>query len=128
MPKGQPRHDPVPLLEWVTAALGALIALTLIGVIGWSAANEHPDELPKLRVEAGPIETANTRRAVRFTVYNRAGRTAKQVQIEGKLGEQTASATLDYVPGRSQEPGALLFDPEPRWGIVELRVTGYQLP
>ncbi len=127
MPKRQSHHDPVPLLEWVTAALGALIALTLIGVIGWSAANEHPDELPRLSVAAGPVEPAGARRAVRFTVSNSAGRTAKQVQIEGKLGEQSASATLDYVPGRSEESGALLFDAGPR-GRVEVKVTGYQLP
>ncbi|MCA1662505.1 MAG: hypothetical protein LC648_10320 [Novosphingobium sp.] len=124
----QARHDPVPLLEWVTAGLGALVALALVGVIGWSALNERPDELPRLSVEAGPLEPAGPRRAVRFTVRNDAGRTAKQVQVEGKLGEQTASATLDYVPGRSQESGALLFDAEPGGGTVELRVTGYQLP
>ena len=124
----QPSHDPVPLLEWVSAALGALVALTLIGVIGWSALNEHPDELPRLRLEAGPVEPDGSGRAVRFTVSNSAGRTAKQVQVEGKLGEQTASATLDYVPGRSQESGALLFDAEPGGGMVEIEVTGYQLP
>ena len=128
MPKRQPSHDPVPLLEWVAAALGALVALTLIGVIGWSALNEHPDELPRLSVAAGPVEAAGAGRAVRFTVSNSGGRTAKQVQVEGKLGEQAASATLDYVPGRSQESGALLFDAEPAGGTVELQVTGYQLP
>lgn len=128
MPTRQPRHDPVPLLEWVSAALGAFVALALIGVIAWSAANEHPDELPRLRLEAGPVEPAGRGRAVRFTVSNSAGRTAKQVQVEGRLGEQTAAATLDYVPGRSEEHGALLFDAEPRGGTVELRVTGYQLP
>jgi len=128
MPTRQPRHDPVPLLEWIAAVLGALVALALIGVIGWSALNEHPDELPRLRLEAGPVEPAGSGRAVRFTVSNGAGRTAKQVQVEGKLGKQTASATLDYVPGRSEEHGALLFDAEPGGGTVELRITGYQLP
>ena len=128
MPTRQPRHDPVPLLEWVTAALGALVALALIGVIGWSALTEHPDELPQLSVQAGPVEPAGEARAIRFTVSNGAGRTAKQVQVEGKLGKQTASATLDYVPGRSEEHGALLFDAEPGGGTVELRITGYQLP
>ena len=34
MPTRQPRHDPVPLLEWVAAGLGAAVALALIGVIG----------------------------------------------------------------------------------------------
>ena len=128
MPTRQPRHDPVPLLEWVAAGLGAAVALALIGVIGWSALNEHPDELPRLSVAAGPLEPAGERRTVRFTVRNASGRTAKQVQVEGTFGEQTAAATLDYVPGRSEEHGALLFDAEPGGGTVELRITGYQLP
>ena len=128
----QPRHDPVPMLEWIAAGLGALVVLAMLAIIGSSAAKHDPRELPQLQVQARQIAAAGGGYGVRFTVRNDARRTAKQVEIEGELGigdtAETASATLDYVPGRSEREGALVFAEDPRGRPLELKVTGFELP
>ena len=116
------------MLEWVTAALGAVTAAALLGIVGWTAATQDPDELPRLTIEAERIVSHGEVHALEFTVRNAARRTARQVEVEGKVGGETGSASLDYVPARSDRTGALVFADDPRGKPIELRVTGYQLP
>ena len=61
-------------------------------------------------------------------VTNRSGQTAARVELEGRSGAETSSASVDYVPGHSQAEAGLLFREDPRRGGLEVRVTGFQLP
>lgn len=114
-----------PALEWLAAALGALIVGAFLFIIVRSIGDEHRRKLPELRVEARPGATANT---VTITVHNDGDRTAKDVSVEGRLGEESAMVTLDYAPARSSAEGALVFSTPPGSRPTELRITGYQLP
>ena len=51
---------------------------------------------------------------------------AAGVDIEGVLGDQTATATLDYVPGRGRAKAYLRFDADPSRAAVS--VKGWSAP
>jgi len=126
--KERQQDDPVPLLEWIAAALGAVTAIVFLAMIAMSLDDEARDELPELSVEAGRRTIAAGHFSLLVTVRNAGNRSAKQVTVEGKSGEETSSLTLDYVPARSAAEGVLLFKADPRDTDVELRLNGYQLP
>ena len=126
--KSKQRNDPVPLLEWITAALGALVAIAFFVTIALSLGDETREALPMLSVRVERAVAGDNHHSLRLVVANASDRTAKQVQVEGKLGGEVSSMTLDYVPARSTAEGAILFKSDPRGGAVELRITGYQLP
>ena len=127
MAKSSSRKDPIPLLEWVAAALGLLVFLGLIAVLLREAATSGSDDVPLLSAQVESVTPVAGGHVARIVVANASGQTAAAVQVEGKLGEQTAQATFDYVPGHSKSRGGLMFKGDPRSGI-ELAVTGYELP
>ena len=53
--------------------------------------------------------------------------TAAAVEVEGRLGAETARATLDYLPAHGRETVFLTFPSDPR-GAVELSVPGWSEP
>ena len=129
MPK--PSRDPIPPLEWTAAALGLLAALVLLAIIGREAiaGNERP--MPVLKVEVERVAATAAGHVVEFKVRNLSEQTAAAVHVEGTIrrgaDDEISSATIDYVPGRSESKGGLLFAGDPR-GKLELRVTGYEVP
>jgi len=127
MAKATSRSDPIPALEWATAALGLILFLGLLGVLVSEALSSADDDVPRLSARIEGVTAVPGGHAVRFIVVNASGQTAAAVQIGGKLGEETASATLDYVPGRSEARGGLMFKGDPATG-VEIAVLGYELP
>ncbi len=127
------KQDRIPPLEWAVAAIGAIIALSILGAIGWQAIWGHDDPVPLLEVRAESVTPAGRSHVVTIEVTNASGRTAAAVQVEGVLGkdqpdEQTSSATIDYVPGNGKASGALMFSADPRGRALDLRVTGYEHP
>ena len=128
----KPRHDPVPPLEWAAAAVGLAVALALLAIIGREAVagNDHP--LPVLTASVERVASTAAGHVVEFRVRNLSEQTAAAVQVEGTVTsggeEQTSSASVDYVPGRSNAEGGLIFAADPRRGKLELRVTGYEIP
>lgn len=128
MAKGR-QKDPIPLLEWVSAALGLAIAVGLLGIIGREAL-VHGDggDVPILAAQIEGIESTPSGYVARIAVTNSSGQTAARVELEGKAGGETSHASIDYVPGRSRAEGGLLFQDDPRQGGVTVRVTGFQLP
>ena len=48
------------------------------------------------------------------------------MDIEGVLGDQTATASLDYVPGHGHAKAYLRFDADPRAAAVS--VKGWSAP
>ena len=57
---------------------------------------------------------------------NRKSKPAAAVKIEAVLGDQTATATLDYVPGHGEAKAYFRFDANPRTAVV--RVQGWSAP
>lgn len=129
MAKGR---DPVPPLEWAAAAVGLLVALLLLAIIAREAVAGRDDPVPVLVADVVRVVPTQAGRVVEIKVRNLSNRTAAAVQVEGKLktgeAEETSSATIDYVPGRSEATGGLIFPGDSRAGQVEVRVTGYEIP
>ena len=127
MARPSSRTDPIPALEWISASLGLIVFLGLLAVLVREALTAGGDDVPLLSARIEAVTPAKDGHVVRFIISNASGQTAAAVQVEGKLGEETASATLDYVPGHSEAEGGLLFKADPAAG-VEIAVLGYELP
>lgn len=116
-----------PLLEWIAAAVGLILALAVMAVIARDAFNGSAGMTPDIQVVAVRAQPAASGWVVEFEARNLSPVTAAQVEIEGKLPDgETVTATIDYVPGRSSRRGGLFFSNEPRG--LELRPLGYQDP
>lgn len=126
------RRQETPLLEWISAAIGLVLTLGVIGIIGWEALNAD-DSPPAMKVESlGATRTANGY-VLEVRVTNTGGSPAAQVMIEGELavagGEpETAEATFDYVPDHSMRTGGLFFNGDPGAGALKLTAKGYVSP
>lgn len=116
-----------PALEWIAAGFGALVAIVILGTIGWQALDGRDDPVPLLAVRIESVTTAGQDHVATVAVSNASSRTAAAVHVEGKVGEETSSAVIDYVPGHGEAKAALIFaDPSP--GPIAVRVTGYEHP
>jgi uncharacterized protein (TIGR02588 family) len=113
-----------PVLQWIMAALGLIITLAAAGVIVHEAI--QPPSPPDLTAEVTATRPGAAGFIADIEVRNEGRDTAAAVQVEGRSGEETAAATIDYVPGRGRTAVALAFpgDPVP----VEVRVTGWSEP
>lgn len=121
-----------PALEWVAAGVGALIALVVLGTVGWQALAGRDDPVPLLAARIDTVTPAGPGQVATVIVTNASSRTAAGVHVEGVVdkggpGEETSSAVVDYVPGDGEATAALVFsDPAP--GPIAVRVTGYEHP
>jgi len=116
-----------PALEWVAAGLGALIAIVMLGSIGWQALAGRNDPVPLLSARVESVTVAGQERVATVVVTNASGRTAAAVQVEGENGDETSGASIDYVPGHGEAKAALIFA-DPARGPIAVRVTGYEHP
>lgn len=131
--KRKPGREPVPPLEWLSAALGLLLALGIVGALVREGLAGSDHAVPVLAVKTSRVVAAGGGYVVEVTVANAAPHTAASVQIEGQLETpgaepETSNATIDYVPGRSSAKAGLLFATDPRAGELKLRVMGYEVP
>jgi uncharacterized protein (TIGR02588 family) len=120
-------------LEWAMAALGALIALALLGFIGWEALSGVNQGPAILAVRAERILPSPDGFVAELEVRNLSDSTAAAVEIEGVLRQgdaavETSRATIDYVPGRGRQRAGLMFTRDPAAFRLEVRATGYQEP
>lgn len=123
-PKAKAEARP-PVLEWIMGGLGLLIVLGVLGVILSEAFGpSEPAAIEARLVEARPSATGWL---AEIEVENTGDETAAQVEIEGRLGTETASAVLDYVPAGGRERLALGFDADPRAGLT-LHTKGFTEP
>lgn len=127
MPRSRSKQDPIPALEWLAAAIGALTIMAIVGVLLAEARQGGGGDVPRLEARLEAVTPVRGGHVARFVVANASGQTAAAVQVEGRLGAETASATLDYVPGHSEARGGLMFKGDPSQG-VDLAVLGYELP
>lgn len=128
----QTMANETPLLEWVSAAIGLVLTLGVIGVIGWEALNAD-DSPPGMKVESLGATRTGSGYVLQIRVTNTGGSPAAQVIVEGELtppgGEpETAEAAFDYVPDHSTRTGGLFFKENPAVGALDLRAKGYVAP
>ena len=127
-----PGAQGTPLLEWIAGAVGLVLLLVTLGVIGHEAllGDRSP---PAVTVEARAVHAVKDGWLVEVEVINSGGSPAAQVAIEGELtlagqDPETAQASFDYVPDHSQRRGGLFFAHDPRRGQLDLRARGYTEP
>jgi uncharacterized protein (TIGR02588 family) len=126
----QPRTS---ALEWIAAAIGLALLLSVFAVIGREALRGTSDQAPALSVVALRTVPLAQGFRVEFEARNSGGATAAAVEVEGALalpGKRpvTSTATLDYVAGHAVTRGGLFFAEDPRRGTLQLRALGYQQP
>ncbi|MCS6624498.1 hypothetical protein N0B44_16385 [Roseibacterium beibuensis] len=124
-PRRKPGPPPAPaLLEWVMGGLGALIILAVLAVILFEAFGAR--EPARLEAELGEIRPAGAVWLAEVEVRNLGGETAAAAEVEGRLGDHTAHATVDYVPAHGKERVTLAFPADPR--AAEVSVSGWSKP
>ncbi|QDP19071.1 hypothetical protein [Sphingomonas xanthus] len=116
-----------PLLEWTSAGLGLAVIIALLAILLLDSAKAPEDRIPDLSVTVDQLVPTRSGMAARFVISNASGQTASRVQVEGKAGGESATATVDYVPGRSDAKGVLLFSSATA-SPPTVRVTGFELP
>ncbi|WP_292077884.1 MULTISPECIES: hypothetical protein [Brevundimonas] len=122
--KTKPAISTRPLLQWGMALLGAVITLTAIAIVVWEAL--QPTAPPALSARIVAVDVTAAGQVATVRVQNDGDDTAAAVDIEGVLGDQTATASLDYVPGHGHAKAYLRFDADPRAAAVS--VKGWSAP
>ena len=115
---------PRPVLQWVMAGVGAAVTLGAVGIVVWEAL--QPSSPPALSARIVAVQSTAAGQVATVRVQNDGDDTAAAVDIEGVLGDQTATATLDYVPGHGHARAYLRFDADPRRAAVA--VKGWSAP
>ena len=112
-------------LQGLCALIGLAVILAVVGILSRAVVVEARP--PDLIVQAESVRRASGGWILDVTVVNRGDLTAAAVEVEGVSGDETAHATLDYVPGHGSKGAALVFtgDERPR---AALRVLGWSSP
>jgi uncharacterized protein (TIGR02588 family) len=123
---------PIPVTEWVVAAIGAVLVAGVIGWLVWLATmrDETP---PDVRVVEDGVVALQDGWLVKFRAANAGAQAAAELLIEGELvgpegAIETSEATVDYLPPGSERAGGLIFSRDPRRHEVRLRAKGYVDP
>lgn len=123
---------PVPVTEWIVAAIGALLVAGTIGYLVYLA-TARDDTPPDVRVVAQGVRALQGGWLVQFRALNAGAQAAAELQVEGELVGpdgpiETSEATIDYLPARSEREGGLIFREDPRAHELRLRAKGYVNP
>lgn len=119
-------------VEWVIAALSAVLVLALAGFIAFEALSRTGSE-PRVALAVERTLAIAEGYAAKIQVRNDGHVTISDVVIEGAIslddGEtQTASVTLDYLPAGSDTEIGLGFSQEIDPERLALRIVGYTYP
>lgn len=122
----------VPVLEWISAGVGLVLTLLVVGAIAWEGVNRDPSP-PSMRVVLERVTPTAAGYVAEIALTNQGGQPAAQVVVEGVLSVPNAAAessevTFDYVPDHSTRKGGLFFAADPRGGTVQLRAKGFVEP
>ena len=122
-----------PLLEWIVAALGALLVLGAIGFLMYHAV-DRDDSPPDVRLVAMEIREQPSGYLVRFRARNEGASAAANLFIAGELSApdgaviERSTTRIDFLPARSEHEGGLFFTRDPGRLTLRLRPEGYQDP
>lgn len=115
----------IPPLEWVAAGVGLVLAGSAIGLTAWDAMFGVKGP-PAIEVRLKHVTPTPHGYVAEIEAFNRGGAPAAQVQIEGVVaGGDPSSMTIDYIPEQSRASGGLIFEQDPRVGVLKLRAKGF---
>ncbi|WP_127752312.1 hypothetical protein [Devosia sp. 1566] len=130
-PPPSPAARKAGLIEWILAALSALVILGLASFLLVEALTKTGSH-PELTLRLDAVRQTSDGFVADVTVLNLGHATAAEVGIEGTVGSGqdavSGSVTLDYAPAQSQSPVALVFDRPVTPETLALRVLGYRDP
>ncbi|MGV3650775.1 MAG: hypothetical protein ACO1OK_05075 [Devosia sp.] len=112
-------------IEWAAAALSALLVLGLCLYLIFEGLMQRQGHASCSLAITTRTQTA-AGEAVTVEAHNIGRKAAIAVEIEGVLGEVTATATLDFLPAGGSKPVILVL-PAPTDGLA-VRVSGYTEP
>ena len=126
------RGERISLLEWLVALVGLVLVVGTIAFLVIDAVRGEGSP-PRLEVRADSLTTlGGAGFLVHFTATNRGRETAADVSVVGELrdaaGVETSRARLDYLPGRSDRRGGLLFRRAPHGTALRVWAEGFQEP
>ncbi|HEX2524805.1 MAG TPA: hypothetical protein VHL31_00680 [Geminicoccus sp.] len=117
-----------PLLEWIAASAGALVAAGLIGYLTWHGLT-GADAPADLVIRVDSIEATSAGFRVEISLVNQGDRTAAAATVKSfSEADGEAEITFDFVPGSSVRHGTLLFREQPSPDRLDLRVVGFREP
>lgn len=121
-----------PLLEWITAATGLVLALGAVAFLTWEGLHAS-DRSPVLRARVQAITPTPQGYVVDVEIQNESRVTASAVQVEGQLPsglgpEEDVALTFDYVPARGRREGSMTFRRDPRGQPLTVQVKGQVAP
>jgi uncharacterized protein (TIGR02588 family) len=130
--RAEASRRPVPATEWVVAAIGAALVAATIGYLVFLALSRD-EAPPDVQVVAGSVHALQNGYVVEFRAINAGAKAAAELLVEGELAGpdgpiETAEATIDYLPPRSEREGGLIFSRDPRKYELHLRARGYVDP
>jgi uncharacterized protein (TIGR02588 family) len=125
-------QGPVPTIEWIGAAFGALIVLGTIGFLTYETLRSDGEDRPQLTAVVKRVRAQDGVFAVDVEIRNGGRAAAADVHIAGNPGTtdplpDRPQARLDYVPGLSRREVTLLFRGDPG-EHPDVRVIGYSRP
>lgn len=115
--------------EWVSLGVSLVILGLLVGLVifVWLSPADRP---ARFEVRQGQTRIEGNSYYVDFTIKNKGDQTGERVKVKGFITvdgrREEASTTFDFVPGRSEEQGVLIFEHEPS-GLV-IRAVSCQIP
>lgn len=130
--KAMTRKPGTSVTEWVVAGISSV---ALLAVLSYLVVDGLSTSDGTARIVVLPLAVAVTEGGyvVEFAAENRAEKSVAAVEIKGELrnGDEVveeSSATLDYVPQKSQRKGALIFSRDPEAYDLRLFASGYSEP
>lgn len=127
------RRSQPPLLEWISAAVGLLLTLAVLGALAWEGLTGSNGRPPAVEATVSRITPVRAGYVVEVELRNRSSATAAAVEVEGELTKSdgtaaTSTAMVDYVPGESTRNAGLFFEDDPRRHRLEVRALGFAEP
>lgn len=121
-----------PLVEWIAAALGALLLATALAVVLREAVT-RPRAAARVELAVRSVSPHTGQHLVRVAVHNRGGTPVEELEVEGRLQRgdgavELSRARVASLAARTTRHVGLLFVADPRRGRLSLRVAGYAEP
>jgi uncharacterized protein (TIGR02588 family) len=129
MARREPRR--MPAVERAATSLGAAIVLATLGILGFQALQDGPEE-PALTVTVLQVRETGATFVVDVEVRNDSRNAAADVHVAAAdrtaAGEQLqAQAALAYVPGFSRRRASLVLQSDPGQNPM-ISIIGYTRP
>ncbi|RWM91884.1 MAG: TIGR02588 family protein [Mesorhizobium sp.] len=130
--KAKTRKPGTSIAEWVVAGISSIVLLAVLSYLVVDGVSTR-DGTARIIVQPLAVAVTEGGYVVEFAAANRAGKSVAAVEIKGELrnGDEVveeSSATLDYVPQKSQRKGALIFSRDPETYDLRLFAGGYSEP